>query len=324
MLKGYGGDDMSTIKNGLLSGVLTTWALGKIIFPITLLITIMSYTTVFHVIIHLISPLMAWLGLPGRAAIPLVLTSFLNLYAGIGAILTLHFTIKEVFILAVMMSFSHNLIVESAVAAKLGVRVPIIVMVRLALSILSALMISLLWHGGTSLAHYGLVSSATVPPTSWLAMIEIGLRKAIMGIVQLAIIVVPLMLAIQVLKDLEWLDVFSRWLSPFTKLLGMERQSSMTLAAGLLIGLAYGAGVMIQSVQDDGVKKKDLYLAFIFLVSSHAIVEDTLIFIPLGISVWPLLLLRLLVAVCLTTIVGIFLNREFILLRTQKGRATHD
>jgi hypothetical protein len=44
----------------------------------------------------------------GEAAIPLVLANLLNLYAGIGAILSLELTIKEVFILAIMMSFSHH------------------------------------------------------------------------------------------------------------------------------------------------------------------------------------------------------------------------
>lgn len=34
----------------------------------------------------------------------------------------------------------------------------------------------------------------------------------------------------------------------------------MTLVAGLTIGLAYGAGVMIQAVKENHVSKKDMYL----------------------------------------------------------------
>ena len=51
---------------------------------------------------------MSIFGLSGDAAIPLVLGNFLNLYAAIGAILTLDLTVKEVFIIAVMLSFSHD------------------------------------------------------------------------------------------------------------------------------------------------------------------------------------------------------------------------
>ena len=53
---------------------------------------------------------------------------------------------------------------------------------------------------------------------------------------------------------------------------------------------------MIQAVQEDGVSKKDATLVFIFLVACHAVIEDTLIFIPLGIPVWPLLLIRVITA----------------------------
>ncbi|MGO4075991.1 hypothetical protein AB2981_14935, partial [Staphylococcus aureus] len=91
-----------------------------------------------------------------------------------------------------------------------------------------------------------------------------------------------------------------KWLSPFTRMLGMKENTSMTMVAGLTIGLAYGAGVMMKAVEEDGVSKKDLTLAFIFLVACHAVVEDTLIFIPLGIPVWPLLVIRLISAILLT------------------------
>ena len=102
---------------------------------------------------------MSWFGLSGEAAIPLVLGNFLNLYAGIGAILTLDLTVKEVFILAVMLSFSHNLFIESAVAVKVGIRMSVVLAVRLGLAFTSAFLIHLLWNGGQELAQYGLVSN---------------------------------------------------------------------------------------------------------------------------------------------------------------------
>jgi len=84
----------------------------------------------------------------------------------------------------------------------------------------------------------------------------------------------------------------------------------MTMVAGLTIGLAYGAGLMIQAVKEDGVSKKDMYLAIIFLVSCHAVVEDTLVFIPLGIPVWPLLVIRLTTAIILTMCVALVMNKH--------------
>lgn len=300
---------VSTLKNGLIVGLKTTWALGKVIFPVTLIVSILQYTPILPWLIEAITPLMSLLGLSGDAAIPLVIGNFLNLYAAIGAILSLDLTVKEVFIIAVMLSFSHNMFVESSVALKVGVKLWIIVFVRLGLAFASAIFINLIWHGGSEMAKYGMIPAKMETVNGIGPILLDSVTKAGMGIFQLAVIVIPLMVFVQIMKDKQWLAVFSRWMAPVTKALGMKENTSTTLAAGLLFGLAYGAGVMIQAVQEDGVSKKDVTIAFIFLVACHAVVEDTLIFVPLGIPVLPLLLIRLGVAVSLTMAVAILWKR---------------
>lgn len=301
---------MNTIKQGLLTGLRTTWELSKVIFPITVLVRVLQHTPILPWIIQFLTPLMKWIGLPGEAAIPLVLGNFLNIYAAIGAILSLDLSVKHVFILAMMLSFSHNLLIESSVATKLGVKLWIIISIRMGLAVISAVVINLFWHGGYDPAHYGLVATSSQALTGWDQILWNGLQSASLGILQIAIIVVPIMVFIQILKDLSWLQIISRWLSPATRFLGMKENASLTLAAGLAFGLAYGAGVMLQSYREDGVSQKDMYLATVFLVSSHAVVEDTLIFIPLGIPVWPLLIIRISVATLLTALVGFFWNKR--------------
>ena len=293
-----------SIQKGLVNGLKTTWTLGKIIFPVTLIVYFLQFTPVLPWLIKIVSPFMGLLGLSGDAAIPIVLGNLLNLYAGIGAILTLDLTVKEVFIIAVMLSFSHNLLIESSVAIKAGVKLWMILSVRIGLAIVSAILINLIWHGGSQLAKYGLVPKTVDEPNGlWQILLE-GLEKAAIGVFQLAVIVIPLMIMIQILRDIKWLDVFSKWMAPVTKMLGMRPNTSTTLAAGLLFGLAFGAGVLIQSIKEDGVGKKDATVAFIFLVACHAIIEDTLIFIPLGIPIIPLFFIRLFTAILLTLVVA--------------------
>ena len=295
---------MSTIKKGLLVGFQTTWTLSKIIFPITLILVILQFTPILPWVINLVSPIMSVFGLRGEAAIPLVLGNFLNLYAGIAGILSLELTVKEVFILAVMLSFSHNLFIETAVALKVGVKLWVVLLVRLGLASISAIVINLVWSGGSEVATYGMAPKVVAVPDGWFEIILLGLQKASFGVLQLAIIVIPLMVIIQYLKDRNYLQRFSEKLIPLTKVLGIAPNASMTLVSGLVIGLAFGAGVMIQAVREDGVSKKDATLVFIFLVACHAIVEDTLIFIPLGIPILPLFFLRLFTAFVLTIVVA--------------------
>lgn len=202
---------MGMCKRGILVGLKTTWMLGKIIFPITLIVTILGYTPVLGWIAGALAPLMNWIGLPGEAAIPLVIGNVSNLYAAIGAILTLDLTVKEVFILAVMLSFSHNLFVESAVAVKVGISMTVVMAVRVSLALLSAFLIARLWNGGGEIAQYGFFpTSPETEVTGWLAILWKGIESALLGIVQLAIIVIPLMLFIQIAKEMNWLNLLAK------------------------------------------------------------------------------------------------------------------
>lgn len=313
---------LTSINRGFIVGLQTTWKFGKVIFPVTLIVSVLKHTPVLPWVIDLIAPLMGFLGLSGDAAIPLVLGNFLNLYASIGAILSLDLTVKEVFTIAVMLSFSHNMLIETSVALTVGVRLWVVFAVRFGLALLSGLLINLLWQGGNELADYGLVSVKSEAVNGIGNVMIEGFKTAGMGIVQLALIVIPLMVVIQIFKDLKWLEVFSRWFAPVTRRLGMKENTSTTLAAGLLLGLAYGAGVVVQAVKEDGVSKKDITLAFVFLMACHAVIEDTLIFIPLGIPVVPLFLIRLGSAIILTLVVSAIWKR--VELAKRKGAVIYE
>src|SRR5699024_8738725 len=95
---------------GLQQGLNVTWTLGKVIFRLTLLVSMLQYIPVLQCIMGLVSPLLWIIVLPGEADVPLVLGNALNLYAGIGAIISFDFTVKDVFIMAIMLSFCHNLL----------------------------------------------------------------------------------------------------------------------------------------------------------------------------------------------------------------------
>ena len=53
------------MQRGLKQGLQTTWTLGKVIFPITLIVTILQFTPVLPWFIQLLEPVMHWIGLPG-------------------------------------------------------------------------------------------------------------------------------------------------------------------------------------------------------------------------------------------------------------------
>lgn len=289
-----------TWRKGILKGLETTWTLGKIIFPITLIVSILKYTPVIDFLSDSLQPVMGIFGLSGESAIILVLGNILNLYAGIGTMLTMDLTVKEAYILSIMLSLSHNIIVETAITTRIGVNPWIVGSLRLGISFFLAFIINLFWKGGQEKAQYLLNPPEIAVLNSWPEILVNAVQTAAMGIFQIIIIVIPVMIFIQILKDVDILPLLAKLMSPLTRLIRVSDKTGVTLLAGLLFGIAYGAGVIIQTAKEENLSKKDIYLVSIFLVSCHAVIEDTLIFAPLGINVLYLLLVRVALALVLT------------------------
>lgn len=133
-----------TIKRGLLAGIDVTWQLARIVIPIYFVVTFLKHTPVLDIISGLFSPLMRVFGLPGKAAIVLVLGNVVNLYAAIGAMVSLSLNLKEITVLAIMLSFCHSLPVETALAKKIGLSAINVIAVRAGLAILSGIAFNLI------------------------------------------------------------------------------------------------------------------------------------------------------------------------------------
>lgn len=291
-------------KTGCRAGLRTAWSLGKVLFPVTFLVAVLQHTPAIDWAVSLFEPVMGWIGLPGDAAIPLVLGNLLNLYAAIGAVLTMDFTVKQVFIIAVMLSFSHNLLVEGALCKKIGVSFLAVSAMRLFMAFSSAALIHLLWSGGGEVARYGLVATEQAEVSGFLPITLNALQTAVTGTLQFSVVVFLLMMMIQMLRDLRVLDFISQKLATSMHFLGIPERGAITMAAGLLFGLAFGAGVIIEQAREQAFSKRDLYVMLLFLSGCHAVLEDTLLFVPLGIPVWALLLFRVVVAIILTVLVA--------------------
>lgn len=84
------------------------------------------------------------IGLPGETSLVLVLGNLVSLYAGLGAMAGLSLTTKQATILAIMLSISHGLFLETAVVKKVGVSSTIAILTRVLLALLSAFIFNLI------------------------------------------------------------------------------------------------------------------------------------------------------------------------------------
>jgi len=127
-----------------------------------------------------------------------------------------------------------------------------------------------------------------------------SISQSFSSILTISKVIIPLMIAMEFLKEYKVIDKLSNLLSPLSRLLGMSKKTIFPLVVGLTLGLAYGAGVIIQIAKEGELSKKDLYLLLIFLIACHSVIEDTLLFVAMGANGWLLLSFRIVVALILT------------------------
>lgn len=142
-------------------------------------------------------------------------------------------------------------------------------------------------------------------------MIDI-LKEGLLGsfntIYSIAKIVIPLMIVLQIAKDYKVLDKISKFFEFLTRFFNMSRESTLPLLVGIIFGISYGAGVIIQSAKEGDLLEKDTFLISAFLIICHAIIEDTLLFVAVGANGYWLVGIRTIAAITITFMLSKDLN----------------
>ena len=132
-----------TWKNGFVNGLKTSFLLLKVIIPVFALVKVLEQTPIISWISQFCDPLMRFVGLPGEAALAILTGMFLNFYAAIGIILVLGLTAWQITIVAVILSCCHELVIETAIIKKTGIRAWPILGIRLATALGAGVMLNL-------------------------------------------------------------------------------------------------------------------------------------------------------------------------------------
>jgi len=131
-----------------------------------------------------------------------------------------------------------------------------------------------------------------------------GSKDAAMTVLTMAAIVIPLMVAVEFLREWQVFDRLSARLEPGTGRLGLSGNAAFPLAAGAVLGLSYGSGLIIASAREGRLTRREAYVLTALLGPCHAIFEDTLLFVPLGVNPFLLLGVRASGALALTLVLA--------------------
>jgi len=142
-------------------------------------------------------------------------------------------------------------------------------------------------------------------------IVKEALSSSLATILQIAMIVFPIMMVLRFAREAQILNKISNYFEPLTKKIYLSKEATFPLIVGIVFGLTYGAGVIVQAAKEGRLSARDMLLINVFLGLNHAIFEDTFIFGAIGANAWWLFLTRTLLAVIVTYCVGRWLvSRE--------------
>ncbi|CCO06971.1 nucleoside recognition domain-containing protein [Desulforamulus hydrothermalis] len=134
----------------------------------------------------------------------------------------------------------------------------------------------------------------------WSEFIKTAVSGSLRSVGQMALIIIPLMVILEIAKEIQLMDRIAHRLAPAMRFFKLPPESAFPVLIGLTFGLAYGAGLIIESVKTGRLSWRDLFIINVFLILCHSVVEDTALFIAVGADGTVILLGRIILALVVT------------------------
>lgn len=132
-------------KNGFNSGIKISKKIVIFTFPFYIAVDLLKQLNILKYFDAIFSPVMKLFGLPGEASIGILSGMLLNLYAAIAALSPLELTAKQMTIVGLFLGIAHNLIIETVVLSRTGVRGSVVLFTRISVAFVAAFLVNLLW-----------------------------------------------------------------------------------------------------------------------------------------------------------------------------------
>ncbi|HSH47701.1 MAG TPA: nucleoside recognition domain-containing protein [Halomonas sp.] len=245
-----------------------------------------------------LSPLMGWLGLPDVMGVVWAATLLTNIFTGLVVLFEVAgdtpLTVVQATVLGSLLLVGHSLPVEGAVARRAGVPWSVTVLLRVG----GALLLGALIHYGYGLGGWGEQTARLIwRPEPGPDTLSAWAWAQLQTLAMIFVIIFLLLVLLRLLRYLRLERLIHLALTPLLRLLGIGRAAANVTVIGFMLGLSYGAGLVIRDVDAGVMNRRDSFLALCFLGLCHSVIEDTLLILLLGADVIGVLWVRIVFAV---------------------------
>ena len=287
------------LTESLMRSVSTVWWLIRIMVPASLTVFILQRTGVLSHIARLLEPVMGTIGLPGGAAMALLSSVLVNLYAVVVMVPALALTQRQLVILSLMCLVAHGYFIELVVTRKTGTSVRRMFFVRTGGAILLAIACNALLP-----TEGEWVREASSAITSAVSILDLSLTQALtrwffdtVGLtVRVTLIVTGLLFFTRYLQYVGLTQRLTALVRPVLIPFGLPKESALAWIVANTLGLTYGAAVLHEEASSGRLTRRDGDLLNHHLGIAHSLLEDTTIFAALGAPVGWIIIPRLVTA----------------------------
>jgi len=277
------------------------WLLS-IMVPVSFAVTLLQYWGALQYIAQALEPVCRLFGLRGEAALVIVTSALMNLYSGIAVIQSIPFTAREVCIMALMGLLAHNLIVETIVQIKTGSSGIRMVCLRLAGAAVGGMFLNRALPANETVVMHG-IASGHLP---FLELMQNWLTGTLWLTFKLVCIVVSLNILQRILEEFGVMGVLARRVSPLLRPLGLPANTAFLWIVANVVGLAYGSAVLVEHRKENKISAEDADLLNHHIALSHSLLEDTALFLAIGVGLGWITLPRIALAA-----IAVWMARRF-------------
>ncbi|MBC8221095.1 MAG: hypothetical protein H8E67_11095 [Proteobacteria bacterium] len=271
--------------------------LFRIMIPMIIVVKILKEMGAIEILGQWLAPLMGIVGLPGSMGLVWAATLVAGFFPGILVFADLAasemLTVGQVTVLTSMMLIAHSLPVELQIADKAGPRWLSMGIFRIGGALLYGLILNqiLLWGNWLEESSILLWHPETGPVD-----LQTWALDQVVGLMLMFLILMGIMLLMKVLDKFGFSLFLQRIFKPLLSKLGIGKEATNITVIGITLGISYGGGLIIKESRAGTIPPKDIFFAMVLMGLFHSIVEDTLLMLLLGGSLWGLLVGRLIFA----------------------------
>jgi len=274
------------IHESIQSAVKSALLILKLIIPLFILAEILLYLDVLQYVAFIFEPITDILDLPKEASIGIATAMFFNIYAGLAFLAPLDLNPYEWTVLGLFLGVAHSMVIENTVMKKMGIPYLYSWALRIVMAFVAILPLQLIPKEYFQPTGEVVETIQHKVYESFPEMLWQSLQDATILSLKVIFIVTAIIFVMDYIKSRDFMQRYQG-----------STNRVVSIVAGLLLGITYGAGIIISEVEKGTLTKIDILYIATFLMICHSVIEDVLLFVIFGANGWIILTIRVILAI---------------------------